>query len=113
MTKITITSQNGQIVAFEVTGHTGYGKHGQDIVCAAISTIVQTAEVGIVTYLGISANVTKHDDAGYMSLHLPKHLTAHQMQHAQTLLQTAKLALKELLGQYSKFLKMEERDETI
>lgn len=113
MTKVTITNKNGQIVAFEVKGHTGYGKHGQDIVCSAISAIVQTAEVGIVTYLGISAQVQKNDDAGYMSLHLPKQLSANQMQHAQTVLQTAKLALKELLGQYSKFLKMEERDEII
>lgn len=36
---ITITSQKGCIT---IKGHAGYAPHGQDIVCAAVSTLVQT-----------------------------------------------------------------------
>ena len=36
---ITITHRPGQIT---INGHAGYAPHGQDIVCAAVSTLVQT-----------------------------------------------------------------------
>ena len=35
---IEITNRHGEIV---VKGHAGYAEHGQDIVCAAISTLTQ------------------------------------------------------------------------
>ena len=36
---ITITHRPGQIT---INGHAGYAPHGQDIVCAAVSALVQT-----------------------------------------------------------------------
>jgi uncharacterized protein YsxB (DUF464 family) len=36
---ITVTRYNGGV---SIKGHAGYAPHGQDIVCAAVSTLVQT-----------------------------------------------------------------------
>ena len=43
------TSRNaaGQVVALEVRGHAGWGRKGQDIVCAAVSALTQTALLGL------------------------------------------------------------------
>jgi len=42
MTKVRIQKHNGSIVSVECDGHTGYGVEGEDIVCSALSSIVQT-----------------------------------------------------------------------
>lgn len=45
--------QEGRITTFTVSGHADYGEHGQDIVCAGVSAIVQTAILGLQEYLRI------------------------------------------------------------
>lgn len=48
MIKIKIFRQlDGKISGFSVTGHAGTAEYGQDIVCAAVSTLAQTALLGI------------------------------------------------------------------
>jgi len=39
MTKISIVKSHGRYKGFECIGHSGYGEAGEDIVCAAISTL--------------------------------------------------------------------------
>ena len=43
MTDVKITKKDGSIVSVVCDGHTGYGVEGEDIVCAALSSVVQTA----------------------------------------------------------------------
>ena len=38
MIKINIYRKNGKITRFTVKGHANYGRHGEDIVCSAVST---------------------------------------------------------------------------
>ena len=38
---------SGTVVHFWVSGHAGYDKHGQDIVCAAISVLSQATVLGL------------------------------------------------------------------
>ena len=49
MTKITFFRRDGVFYGFEEIGHTGYGESGEDILCAALSSmtmlIVNTIEV--------------------------------------------------------------------
>ena len=46
MTNINVTMENGH-VSIDIAGHADYAPYGQDIVCSAISTIVQTAILGL------------------------------------------------------------------
>lgn len=41
MIRVTIGREDG-LTTLEVTGHSGYAEKGKDIVCAGVSTIVQT-----------------------------------------------------------------------
>lgn len=46
MIKVNVKMASGDI-QIDVKGHAGYAPHGQDIVCAAVSAILQTAVLGI------------------------------------------------------------------
>ena len=58
------------IVGFEVSGHSGYSERGKDIVCAAVSAIVQTAVIGLTEVLGIK--VDYRQKAGEARCIIPK-----------------------------------------
>ena len=47
MTAIIVEKANGKILSVEASGHTGYAESGEDIVCAALSAIIQTAALGL------------------------------------------------------------------
>lgn len=111
MTKIKINKTNGQILSFEISGHTGYAEHGNDIVCAAISSISQSACLGILKVLKIKAKFKRDDKMGYLSLVLPK-LNDNQMEKAQIVLCTMEQSLKEIMLDYAKYITMEVQNDT-
>ncbi len=41
MLKAVFTKKNGTLCRCSVKGHAGYAEHGQDVVCAAVSSAVQ------------------------------------------------------------------------
>lgn len=47
MISVRLFKRNGSIVRVSAEGHSGYGEHGNDIVCAAVSAVVQTAYLAI------------------------------------------------------------------
>ena len=52
MIKIEIfKNRDGKISGYEVTGHSGTAARGKDIVCAGVSSLAQTALLGIGEYL--------------------------------------------------------------
>ena len=111
MTNIKIITKNKNIIAFEISGHTGYEDNGKDIVCAAISSISQSACLGITKVLNIKAVISKNDKKGYLKFVLPKDLSAEKLNDSQILLQTMKLSLEDLLFDYSDYIKLEVQNE--
>lgn len=47
MVLVTVYRRRERVTGFVVTGHAGTGPAGEDLVCAAVSAIVQTALLGI------------------------------------------------------------------
>ena len=47
MTEITVFLKDGKPIGFDAHGHTGYAECGEDIVCAAVSAITQTAAMAV------------------------------------------------------------------
>ena len=47
MTKIRLFFNGNDIIGFSAEGHTGFADRGEDIVCAAISVLTQTAVIGL------------------------------------------------------------------
>lgn len=111
MTNIKILTKNNDIVSFVVSGHTGYADYGKDIVCSAVSSITQSACLGIKKVLKINAVIKKDNKSGYLELKLPKDLSQQKLQEAQIILKTMQLSLTDLLSSYSDYIKLEVNDE--
>ena len=70
MTAIIVEKANGKILSVEASGHTGYAESGEDIVCAALSAIIQTAALGLTEVAKIAATIDRNDEDGYFRLTL-------------------------------------------
>lgn len=107
MTDIKIFKNNSNIVCVECSGHTGFAEYGEDIVCAALSSIVQTAGLGVLSVAGVNANIEQKDDEGYFKLALPNKVDDSSFNKAQVILQTMMCGILELRNEYSDFINLE------
>ena len=104
MTRVTVIKSRGHIVSLVAAGHTGYGVEGEDIVCAALSSVIQTAVLGLMRVAGINAEV--ETDEGYLSLELPK-LNEQDRHNADMILDTMLCGIADLNEGYSDFIELE------
>jgi len=107
MTTVTVETRSGKICLVECDGHTGYGEHGEDIVCAALSSIVQTALLGLFSVAGVDVDVERDDEEGYLRMELPKTLSARQREAADIILETMMLGIRDLREGFSDFIELE------
>lgn len=96
-------TRNGEINGFLVKGHAGMAEKGQDIVCAAVSVLTQTAVLGLSQYLGLQPKVNRKE--GYLACMLSQRV---EMETVQAILETMAIGLKEIAGQFPDFVQMEE-----
>ena len=101
MISVTVTRRDNRITGLVVSGHAGYAVHGKDVVCAAVSSIAQTALLGLMHYNEKVEYERKED--GYLSFIVP------QGEKNQAIAETAVLGLKDLATGYGTFLKVEEK----
>ena len=71
MTRCEFFTEDDRITGFSVSGHSGYGEAGTDIVCAAISAVVTMAEATINDVCGAKAKVRVKDEDARITLTLP------------------------------------------
>ena len=107
MTRVVITKKDNQIMSIECDGHTGYGVEGEDIVCSALSSIVQTAVLGLFSVAGINVSLVRDETRGYLKADLPKDLSEEQMHDAQVILKTMHLGISDLREGFSDFIELE------
>jgi len=105
MTKIKFTkNQSGEITAFTADGHTNYGVEGEDIVCAAVSGVIQTAALGILMVAETQAEIVRKD--AYFELTLPAEMTPTQRRDCNIILKTMMVGLNDIRETYSDFLEI-------
>ena len=71
MTRCEFFTADDRITGFAISGHSGYGEAGSDIVCAAISAVVTMAEATINEVCGAKAKVRVKDEQARVTLMLP------------------------------------------
>ncbi len=107
MTTVVVRTESGKIRSVECDGHTGYGEEGEDIVCAALSSIVQTALLGLFGVAEINVQVTRSDEDGYLKMVLPSDMDEIQIERAEVILRTMLLGVRDLREGYSDFIELE------
>lgn len=106
MTEIKIQKKKGHIVKVYAQGHTGYGVEGEDIVCAGLSSIIQTAILGIMRVAGINAKVRIDAKEALIDLELPD-LNEEDRHNADMILETMLCGIADYYEGFSDFIDLE------
>lgn len=105
MTTVEVSRESGHIVSLTADGHTGYGVEGEDIVCAALSSIIQTALLGVMRVVGITVKFDRRDKDGYLGFTLPA-LEPSLRHDADMILDTMLCGICDLYETYSDFIEL-------
>lgn len=95
-------NSEGYISSFEIRGHSGYAERGQDIVCAGVSAVSQTALLGLEKVLGEIPVVRKGDGTLAVTVGHPK--------KAQVILETMLLGLQDISRGYPRFVRINDEE---
>lgn len=109
MIKITIEKINQNIVSIQATGHSGYANSGHDIVCSAVSTLLQTLIVGLSEIAKVDIDYSIDEQTPSLFVGLKNNLTNEQMNNAQLLMKTTRLGIEQIADGYGKFIKIKEK----
>jgi len=107
MTVVKFSKRDDKFVGVECSGHTDYADEGSDIVCAALSSIIQTAVLGIMGIVGVNIAYETRAEEGYLYAMLPKEMTKEQEHDADVILRTAYLGASDLYETFSDFITLE------
>ena len=77
-------------------GHAQAGDHGEDVVCAAVSAIVQAARLGLEEYAGVA--LTVRQESGDFSMSWPRERRDDEAVRA--IVTTAELSIEQIARQY-------------
>lgn len=109
LTVIITRNAKGKIVEFEAKGHADFAKSGEDIVCAGVSALLQSAITGLQEYVKINLNITK--EKGQLKVKIEE-INQESIQFlTDAILETLVLGLKGIEKEYSKYMKLIERGE--
>lgn len=96
----------GKIVYCEITGHAGYSEYGKDIVCAAVSAIAQTALRGVKELT--RAKIEESVRPGNFVLKVIS-VSLDDRVKLDSILETMILGLKDIAGQYGRYVRIVDR----
>ncbi|MDI6703879.1 MAG: ribosomal-processing cysteine protease Prp [bacterium] len=93
--------KNGHIIKFYGVGHARFRKKGEDIVCASVSVLLQTARLGLKDYLHLNVEAIKRDAFLDVSIE-----GGDSREKADIILETMVLGLKAIENSYPGYLKV-------
>ncbi|PHS35123.1 MAG: ribosomal-processing cysteine protease Prp [Alkaliphilus sp.] len=102
-------NKNGDICKYTITGHANAAKHGEDIVCAAVSVLSQTIVLGLYDVANIDVDYEVSD--AKLSCSLPsKGLTRLDRRQANLLFETMYIGFRSLLENYSQYMQIHDKE---
>lgn len=110
MTKAVFTVKKGRIISLICQGHSGYAEAGQDIVCAAVSAVLQSAALGIMQVAKVKVQYRTDERTGLLSLNVPDNLAPEVAHDVEVILRTALAGVRDIAAGYSQYVKVEVKD---
>ena len=108
MINVIVIKEKQTIKTIEATGHSGYAEHGSDIVCSAVSTLMQNLANGLTEVVKCQAKVVVDEDIPHLSVTLTES-NLKKSEQAQVLMKSILLGIKGVANGYSKFIKIKEK----
>ena len=88
----------GRVAGIAARGHVDLAPHGRDVVCAAVSAILQAARLGLSEHCGARIEATQ--EPGGFDLRIPE--DQRDGDGVRAILATAELAVERIAAQYPK-----------
>lgn len=107
MIKCQFNRLNGQINFVEVKGHSEYDDKGQDIVCAAVSTLMISAVNGLTEIVKLDVDYSMDDD-GFIQFNVPDIEDRVKNIQCNAILDTLFLGIKSIESEYGDFIIIKE-----
>jgi len=103
-----VSDSKGFIKEFSVDGHAGYDEAGKDIVCAAVSAVIQTAVLGLTDVIGLKP--VYRQENGHLRCVLPSDISSDDRIITSAVLHTMLAGLKSIKYGYKDFISIIERE---
>ena len=110
MTKAVFTVKEGRIIRVVCNGHTGYADSGEDVVCAAISAVLQGAVLGVTQVAKAKAQYQTDDKKGSLRFALAEGQDEQTMHDAEVILRSALLSVEDIAASYSQYVSLEVKE---
>ena len=110
MTTITFHTEGNRIIGFNSVGHSGFAAHGEDIVCAAITSTIRLVECVLNDVMGLCASVKIDEENTEISLRLPGSLGPTAENTCQNLLTGMMVYLSQLHSEYPEHVEVMEAE---
>ena len=114
MTAVTFFRDDKGLNGFRAKGHSGFAQEGEDIVCAALSALTQTAEMGLRKVAGARIRTELNEGQALLEVRLLEE-DAEVWRAAQIILRTLEEGILDIERQYPAFVRTtyRERRQTI
>ena len=105
MTKVTVLYEGDQIARSTCAGHAGNAQAGENIVCAAVSILMQNCVNALEKVAGVQPATVADESQALISVEMPA--APPQSAHdAQIILRTTALGLSDIAREYPKMVKL-------
>ena len=108
MTTVSFLMEQSRIVGFDVQGHSGWGREGEDIVCAAVTSAVRLVEATVNDVMGLCASVKVDQQTAAISFRLPGGLAPTAESTCQNLMTGLMVYLAQLHDEYPEHIEVME-----
>ena len=108
MINVIVIKEKQTIKTIEATGHSGYAEEGSDIVCSAVSSLMQTLAAGLTEVVKADVKVIVDENIPHLSVTLNEK-DPEKCKYAQVLMQSTLLGIKGVADGYRKFIKIKEK----
>ena len=108
MINVIVIKEKQTVKTIEATGHSGYAEEGQDIVCSAVSVLMETLANGLTEVVKADVKVVVDENIPHLSVTLNE-TDPEKSKHAQILMQSTLLGIRGVANGYSKFIKIKEK----
>ena len=91
---------DGALTGFEAKGHTGYAHAGEDIVCAAVSALTQSAMYGLTQVVKSPVDYEQRNNGAMLKVRFRPDAAKEDIDRGQVLLQTLLGSLQAIARDY-------------
>jgi uncharacterized protein len=105
MTHVTVECEEERIIRLECAGHAGKAEEGENVVCAAVSVLMQTCVNALEIVAGLKPIATVDEPDARIAVELPE-TDGPAARDAQVILRTTVLGLTDISHEYPRLVKL-------